>query len=223
MSENILYLLPLSLLLFSFQFIFWSEAPFIYRKNLSVGSFLKFIYTTIHQQFFYYNKKQMRSYSLLFLVCAFFFASCPKEPLIEDDYWSVEDPLKLGFDKEGLNTALDNADGLSNFYSLLVIRNNKIAVEEYYNGKNANDLFHFRSITKNISSALAGIALEEELIDSVDTSLSKYYPDLITGDKETITIRNMLNMSSGVKWGENDEIIDVLNKLGSRPYSLCLV
>jgi CubicO group peptidase (beta-lactamase class C family) len=159
----------------------------------------------------------MKSFSFLFIFCVALSTSCQKDIVIEDDYWTVEDPANLGFDEEGLKTALDNAKELPNFYSLLVIRNNKIAVEEYYNGKDANDLFHLRSITKNISSALVGISLEEGLIESVDSSLINYYPELITGEKEAITIRNMLNMSSGLDWVEDDEIVAVLNNLVQDP------
>jgi len=147
-------------------------------------------------------------------VYIFIFLSCSKEDvpeiIISDSYWQTDNPENHGFDLEKLQQGIDNASKAPNFYGLLVIRNNKLLVEEYFNGKNSNDLFHLRSITKNFTSALTGIAIEENLIESLDSEIGTYFPNTLEGKKSEITIRHLLNMASGLEWDENNEIIDLI-------------
>jgi CubicO group peptidase (beta-lactamase class C family) len=121
-----------------------------------------------------------------------------------------DDPLSSGLHQDSLKVAIKNASELSNFYALLVLRDGEMVIEEYFKGKSAQDLFHLRSITKNITSAVAGIAIHEGVVDSLDAKISNYYPDILMGDKAVITIRHLLNMSSGLEWNENTEIIGLL-------------
>ena len=86
-----------------------------------------------------------------------------------------------------------------------------MVVENYYEGKNANTLFHLRSISKNFTSALTGIAIEEGIIESADNIIKPYFPNIITDDKEDITIRHLLNMSSGLMWNEIKKLLTYLS------------
>ncbi len=61
---------------------------------------------------------------------------------------------------DSLNVAISNASRLPNFYGLMVTKDGDVVLERYFKGKDANTKFHLRSITKNITSALAGIAIE---------------------------------------------------------------
>lgn len=137
--------------------------------------------------------------------------SCRKDdsaPL--DAYWQKEDPALHGFQPDSLQLARTNAAGLTNLYALLVVRHNKLVVEDYFHGKGPNDLLHLRSITKTITSALAGIALEAGALPGIDTSIKPFYPDLISGAKDSITLRHLLNMSSGLSWDEETEVVDLI-------------
>ena len=127
-----------------------------------------------------------------------------------DDYWQVEDPRLQGFDLDRLQDGIEKASESPNFHALLVIRNNKLVVEEYFNNKSASDLFHIRSITKNFTSALTSVAIEEGLIDGLGSTIDAYFPELMLGIKGQITIANLLNMSSGLSWNENEEINELL-------------
>ncbi len=164
----------------------------------------------------------MKGLVLLFLTLLIV-SGCKKEQIfIDDNFWVEEDPALHGFDVKALDSVLQNAANLPNFYALLVIRNQKLVAEEYYKGKNANDLFHLRSITKNFTSALSGIAIQEGLLDSADMPIKKYFPAFIHGDKEAITIRHLLNMASGLEWDENEEIIDLIEHKIPKPVEYLL-
>ena len=143
-----------------------------------------------------------------FLLGTLFF-SCQKENIPTDNFWVKEDPTLHGLHQDSLDLALQQATNLPNLYALLVIKNGKLIVEEYYNDKNQNSLFHLRSITKNITSSLTGIAIEDGMLDSLDQSIKSYFPN-ISIEKEVITIRHLLNMTSGLTWNEDLEIIDLI-------------
>ncbi len=135
-----------------------------------------------------------------------------------DEFWVAESPENLGFDESALQEVMNEAERLANFKALLIIRGGKLAVEEYWIGSNVNSLHHLRSITKNFTSSMIGIALEQGEIAAVDASLADYYPDLNTS-KAAITIRHLLNMSSGLIWDEDTEVLDLIEGRITEPVS----
>jgi len=68
-------------------------------------------------------------------------------------------------------------------------------------------LHTIQSVSKSVTSALVGIALERGEIESIDTEIFKYfskYDHLFDSQlKRSITIRDLLNMVSGIKWDED--------------------
>ena len=84
--------------------------------------------------------------------------------------------------------------------SVMVIRNGYIVFEKYYLG-DANvdkDIF---SVTKSITSALAGIAIDKGYINNIDQKAVSFFPELVSkiSDSrfEKVTIRHLLTMSTG--------------------------
>ncbi|AZN41913.1 serine hydrolase domain-containing protein [Paenibacillus albus] len=64
------------------------------------------------------------------------------------------------------------------------------------------------SVTKSILSALIGIALEQGLIESIETPISRYFPQIERADDErmqAIRIKHLLTMTSGIEWPEFDK------------------
>ena len=55
------------------------------------------------------------------------------------------------------------------------------------------------SITKSVVNLAVGILVDQGKIESIDTPLSSYYPEFIEGEKKNITIRHLLNHTSGIK------------------------
>lgn len=92
-------------------------------------------------------------------------------------------------------------------HSVLLVKNNELIIEEYFNGQLANKPHDMRSITKSIRSLLMGIAIDKGYIESVDDPISKYIKSPVPNKnldkrKEQITIKHLLTMSSG--WDCND-------------------
>ncbi len=87
--------------------------------------------------------------------------------------------------------------------SLLIMKDGKIRFEEYYLGTAPDDRRISWSIAKSYLSALFGILMNEGAITSLDDPVVQYAPKLKGSAYETATIRNVLNMASGVTFDED--------------------
>ena len=85
---------------------------------------------------------------------------------------------------------------------LLVLKDGKVVFEDYELGIGPQSRWPSFSIAKSFSSTLVGAALHEGLISSLDDPLTRYVPQLKGGAYEGVSIRNVLQMASGVKWDE---------------------
>ncbi|WP_051251523.1 serine hydrolase domain-containing protein [Paenibacillus harenae] len=86
---------------------------------------------------------------------------------------------------------------------LLVIKDGKVVNEQYFNGNDACTRFTSWSIAKSYVSTLVGIAVDEGKIKSIDDIITNYVPELKGSGYEEATIRDVLQMSSGVDWDED--------------------
>lgn len=120
--------------------------------------------------------------------------------------WGISTAAAEGLDADRLTTAFNDAANLAPMYALLVVRNGKLVAEAYYHGQNSATLQHLRSVTKTITMLMIGKALEQGAISSVQQPISDFfdadYADLL-GDKATITLAQLLDMSSGISWDES--------------------
>ena len=98
-----------------------------------------------------------------------------------------------------LETLLKN----SGTTAFIIIREDVILYERYFQGYERDSLNTSASVSKSIVSALVGIAIADGLIHSVDDPIVRYLPELEGKDAGDITIRQLLTMSSGLKhnWG----------------------
>ncbi len=86
--------------------------------------------------------------------------------------------------------------------AFLVIHQDTILYEKYFSDYNAASAFPSFSITKSVVSALLGIAISEGIISSLDDRVSKYLPKLSKNGFDRVTLRNLINMRSGIKFSE---------------------
>ena len=84
--------------------------------------------------------------------------------------------------------------------AFLVIRDDKLLYEEYFNGYDRESTQTSFSVAKSFVSALVGIAIEEGYIGSVEDPITKYVPELEGPEMDKITIRHLLTMSSGLRY-----------------------
>jgi CubicO group peptidase (beta-lactamase class C family) len=86
--------------------------------------------------------------------------------------------------------------------ALIVLKDGKIVFERYLNNTNDRTRFIGFSTTKSITSILVGCALAEGRIKSLDERIDTYLPELKGGGYENVTIRQILQMRSGVDFEE---------------------
>lgn len=93
--------------------------------------------------------------------------------------------------------------------SIVVIKDGKLVLEEYFNGTNRNTLHNTRSVGKSFASTIIGIAIEDGYIKNIDQTLNEFY-DLrkyanYSSKKDSITLKSLLTMSSPFDGSDNDE------------------
>jgi CubicO group peptidase (beta-lactamase class C family) len=86
--------------------------------------------------------------------------------------------------------------------AFLVIRDGKIMFEDYRNRTTEQDRFISFSMAKSITSLLVGIALDKGQIKSLDDTAGTYVPELKGGGYGSVSIRQLLQMRSGVDYEE---------------------
>ncbi|HVD97529.1 MAG TPA: serine hydrolase [Cytophagaceae bacterium] len=86
--------------------------------------------------------------------------------------------------------------------ALLIIKNDSLVYEEYWDGYGENSFSNSFSMAKSYVSTLVGAALQEGKIKSIDQPIGYFLPEFKEGDKQKITIRHLLMMSSGLNWVE---------------------
>ena len=86
--------------------------------------------------------------------------------------------------------------------ALLVMRDGRILHESYRNNTDARTHFISFSMAKTITSMLVGIAVGEGAIHSIDDPVTRYVPELKGSGYDGVTIRNLLQMRSGIDYEE---------------------
>ncbi len=86
---------------------------------------------------------------------------------------------------------------------MIVLHKNEMVYENYWLGNNENKRHISWSVAKSFISALVGIAYEEGLIDSLDDPVTKYLDDFKETGYDGVTIKDILQMSSGVLFNED--------------------
>ncbi len=99
--------------------------------------------------------------------------------------------------------------------ALVVLKDGQIVYENYFKGTQPDDLRISWSVAKSYLSALVGILLDEGAIASLDDPVTTYAPKLKGTAYDGATLRNVLNMASGVTFDEDylDPDSDI-NKMG---------
>lgn len=138
----------------------------------------------------------------------------------------INDGLNVStLEKHNLDTVLFNKinqDLCSNKYgeihSLLVIVDNDLVVEQYYNDWKQEQLHFLASNTKSFNSILMGVAIEQGKVRDVNQKMLSYFPDYEKNEKDSlkhkITIKDLLTMTSGFKWDELSLPLNDPNNMG---------
>jgi CubicO group peptidase (beta-lactamase class C family) len=118
--------------------------------------------------------------------------------------WPESTSLQQGLDDSRF-TSLTSAvqENYPNIFSLLVVKNGTIVYEKYNQGQRKDNPTHVFSVTKSVTSALVGIALQKGYLKSVDQKISEFLPEYFSdpalSKKKEITIRQALTMTAGLE------------------------
>ena len=126
-----------------------------------------------------------------------------------DDTWKPDDAASLEQKLETLATT-----------GFLVIRNDTILYERYFGNAGPDSRFTSFSLSKSITSMLIGIAIDEGKISSVEDPVDEYLPTLKGSGYEGVSIRNVLQMASGIRFSEDyDDPDSDINQLMFAAYA----
>ncbi len=109
---------------------------------------------------------------------------------------------EVTFSSAGRQLGLADYIHLNRVSGLLVLKDGKVALERYELGNTAQSRWVSFSVVKSITSTLAATALHDGLITSLDDPVAKYLPQLRGSGYDGATVRNILQMASGVRWNE---------------------
>ena len=222
---------------------------------MNYSLFMKFkVNAYISPNIFYGNPAKL----WLFFALNILLISTPMKTTASEKFnWMIASPESKGLDSKSLKKLDQELKKGDHGYvdSFIVIKNNVIVFEEYYEidygdltekrfgeqnnimeqnyGQNANPIYNYydsgwhpyyketdlhtiQSVTKSVTSALIGIAIDEGFIPSIDQEIIEYFPEHVSlfdeARKEAITIRDLLTMTAGIKWDEDSyDYTDPLN------------
>jgi CubicO group peptidase (beta-lactamase class C family) len=112
----------------------------------------------------------------------------------------------LTFSVEGERYVMDKIlDAYSETTAFLVIKNDAIVFEKYYEGYKRDSISNIFSVSKSVTSLLVGIAIDEGKIESVQDPITKYIPELNEADPlfKKLTLEHLLDMRSGLEFDES--------------------
>ena len=88
---------------------------------------------------------------------------------------------------------------------IVILQDGKVRFERYGLDFDANGRWTSFSVAKSFTSTLVGAAIQDGYIKSLDDKVSEYIPGLRGSAYDDVSIRELLTMSSGVKWNEDYE------------------
>jgi CubicO group peptidase (beta-lactamase class C family) len=173
---------------------------FCYRKTLLiVFTFMTIFSSCSIIQYYDWNLANQNDYRvfpgniLLKNQHPFFFHSSVNKKSIR-----LPSSIRVGNGDCGFEKALKESGTLA----YLIVKNDTILYEKYFNNYNADSTISSFSVAKSFVSALVGIAINEGLINSTGEPITNYLPELKKSGFEKITIENLLDMQSGISFNE---------------------
>jgi hypothetical protein len=109
----------------------------------------------------------------------------------------------ISFSFGGKTLDTDKFIAANRLSGLLIVKDGKVVLERYPLGRKPHDRWVSFSVTKSITSLLIGAAIADGHIKSIDAPVTDYIPKLKGSAYDGVTVRQLLMMTSGVKWNED--------------------
>jgi CubicO group peptidase (beta-lactamase class C family) len=121
-------------------------------------------------------------------------------------------PIDVRFEHDGSEFDVDGYMAAHGVSGILVLNDGAIVLERYAHGRGPDDLWASYSVAKSVTSTLVGAAIEDGYIESLDTPLVRYLPEVAGSEYAAVTVRQLLMMSSGIAW--NEDYVDPESDIG---------
>lgn len=126
-----------------------------------------------------------------------------KKPRYPTDLISDPQPMNPEYEWDDTISDLDTFLERTFTTGFIVVQNDKIIYEHYGLEADETSKLTSWSVAKSVQSALIGIAIDEGLIDSIHDPVTKYLPQLQGSGYDGVSIKALLQMSSGVQFNED--------------------
>ncbi|MFT5976124.1 MAG: CubicO group peptidase (beta-lactamase class C family) [Gammaproteobacteria bacterium] len=135
---------------------------------------------------------------------------------------ALQDLSSVKYSIEGQKFSLEEHMQSQHVGGLLVLRKGQIVYENYELDNNEDSRWIAFSVAKSVTSMLIGAAIQDGYINSVEDAVTDYLPRLKGSAYDGASIKNVLNMASGVDWNEDyaDPKSDVSVAAGSNAMEL---
>ncbi len=111
--------------------------------------------------------------------------------------------LDVRYTHDGSEWTTDRFMEATNAAGVIVVQDGQVLLERYKLGYGPGQRWTSFSVGKSMSSTLLGAAVKDGYIKSLDDMVTTYLPGLKGSAYEGVSVRNLLNMTSGVKWNED--------------------
>jgi CubicO group peptidase (beta-lactamase class C family) len=125
------------------------------------------------------------------------------EATYPNNEWEVRQPEELGLQGDKVKKLMDLSFLDNSTQAAVIIKDGFLVAERYAETYNTKSFGTSWSMAKSFYAALIGISIDLGEIDSLDDKVSKYL-DYYNDERENITIRQILNMTSGLEFPENE-------------------
>ncbi|MBV6505197.1 MAG: hypothetical protein ILNGONEN_00755 [Syntrophorhabdaceae bacterium] len=156
----------------------------------------------------------------LIILASLFILSCDSPQATRPESFSAPESLNDGLQTarprdvaldEDILASLVNrvrTNAIRSQHSLLILRHDRLVLEEYFNGSSRNDVHTLQSVTKSVTSLLIGAAIQRQNIHGVDESIVNFFSEYMSlqnvdSRKTSMTLRHLLTMESGLDWNED--------------------
>lgn len=119
------------------------------------------------------------------------------------DLPKAERQIDPTFSHGGQSYTVDSYMAAHNVSGLLVLKDGKVLLERYAMGRKPEDRWTSFSVAKSVTSTLVGAAIRDGKIAGLAAPVTDYIPELKGSGYDGVTVRQLLMMSSGVKWNED--------------------
>jgi len=129
-------------------------------------------------------------------------------PPLTGTTWETKSITELNWNESAVQPLLDYLN-LKHAKSFMILVDGKIVMENYFNGHDANAPWYWASAGKTLTSAVTGIAEQENLL-SINDPVSTYLPawtSLPTAEENQILIKHLLTMTSGLLDEGNEDCV----------------